>query len=191
MYTWGMKLSEYARFEGHQQKNGLSDDKLPSTSSRQAQRLSRRVKHDIETAVVQRFEAHLNTLFVVEKLDVSGMRFKSRRMNRYLRTSQIGHIQDHLYWTAAKHGVLVVAVPAAYSSQGCPHCSYADPSNRPNRQTFCCVKCGHVGHADVVAAGNLDKRLNDTELRQYRNKEAVKKLLDKRHTDWLLQQPPS
>jgi len=186
-----IKTARKARLRACLKKRGVADEQLPSTSSAQSQRLSRRVKHDIETAVVQRFEAHPNTLFVVEKLDVSGMRFKSSRMNRYLRASQIGHIQDHLYWTATKRGVPVVAVPAAYSSQSCPHCHYADRANRPDQQTFCCVKCGHRGHADVVAATNLKTRLNDTELRQCPNKEAIKKLLDKRHAAWLLQQPPS
>ena len=185
------KSARKAKLRACLKKNGVPDDQLPSTSSRQAQRLSRRVKHDIETAVVQCFDANPNTLFVVEKLDVSGMQFKSRRMNRYLRASQIGHIQDHLYWTAAKRGMPVVAVPAAYSSQGCPNCYYADPSNRPDQQTFCCKVCGQAGHADVIAAGNLLKRLNDIELRQCPNKEAIKALLDKRHARWLFQQPPS
>jgi IS605 OrfB family transposase len=186
-----VKTARKAKLRACLKKKGVSDDKLPSTSSAEQQRLSRRVKHDIETAVVQCFNAHPNTLFVVERLDVSGMRFKSRRMNRYLKASQIGHIQDHLYWTATKRGLPVVAVSAAYSSQACPNCHYADRANRPHQQTFCCVKCGYAGHADVVAAGNLEKRLNDSELNRCRDKEAIKKLLDKRHADWLLQQPPT
>ncbi len=42
---------------------------------------------------------------MIEKLAVSGMRFKFRRMNRFLKASQIGRIQRHLYWIAAKRGV--------------------------------------------------------------------------------------
>ena len=181
-----LKTARKAKLRACLKKKGVPKEKLPSTSSVRAQRLSRRVKHDIETAVVQCFDAHPQTLFVVENLDVSGMRFKARRMNRYLKASQIGHIQDHLYWTAAKRGVPVIAVPAAYSSQECPRCHYADRSNRPNQQTFCCVKCGYKGHADVVAAGNLECRLNDTVLCNKPSKEDIKALLDDRHARWLV-----
>ena len=112
------KTARKARLRDCLKQNGVSDEKLPSTSSVQSQRLSRRIKHDIKTAVVQCFDAHPDTLFVIENMSVSAMRFKSRQMNRYLKASQIGHIQQHLYWTAAKRGVPVVSVLAAYSSQG-------------------------------------------------------------------------
>ena len=184
-----LKTVRKAKLRACLQKKGVAKDKLPSTSSARVQRLSRRVKHDIQTAVVECVDAHPDTLFVVENLDVSGMRFKARRMNRYLRASQIGHIQEHLYWTALKRGLPIVAVPAAYSSQGCPNCHYADRSNRLTQQTFCCVKCGYKGHADVVAARNLENRLNDEELLARPRKDDIKQLLDRRHAAWLVSAP--
>ena len=184
------KISRKAKLRACLKKNGVSDDQLPSTTSAQSQRLARRVKHDIETAVVACVNAHPDTLFVIEKLNVSGMRFKARQMNRYLKASQIGHIQEHLYWTARKRGIAIVSVPAAYSSQGCPVCDHADRANRPNQQTFCCQVCGYSGYADVVAAVNLKARLDDTELGQCHSKEAVKALLNRRHAAWLATQSP-
>jgi len=184
------KTSRKAKLRACLKKKGVAEDKLPSTASARSQRLARRVKHDIETAVVACFDAHPDSLFAIEDLTVSGMRFKSRQMNRYLSASQIGHIQEHLYWTATKRGVPIVAVPAAYSSQACPRCSYADRSNRPNQQTFCCVKCGYTGHADVVAACTLERRLNDAALCHAHDKESIKALLDKRHALWLAGSPP-
>lgn len=184
------KTSRKAKLRACLKKNGIPAEQLPSTSSVQSQRLARRVKHDIETAVVTCVNSHPDTLFVIEKLNVSGMRFKARQMNRYLKASQIGHIQEHFYWTAAKRGMPIVSVPAAYSSQACPVCHYADRVNRPNQQTFCCQRCGYNGHADVVAAVNLKARLIDTELRQCRSREAIKTLLDRRHAAWLVVQLP-
>jgi transposase len=49
----------------------------------------------------------------------------------------------------------VAAVPAAYTSQTCPRCGHVDAANRPDRDTFRCVRCGLEGHADVVAARNI------------------------------------
>lgn len=138
----------------------------------------------IRTAVKQCVNTHPNTVFVIEELDVSGMRFKARQMNSYLKASQIGHIQDHLRWVADKRGIPIVDVPAAYSSQCCPVCSHADRANRPDQRTFRCVVCGLRGHADVVAATNLKARLTDTELCQCRNRDAIKELLKRRHADW-------
>jgi putative transposase len=46
-------------------------------------------------------------------------------------------------------------VPAAFTSQRCPECGHTCPENRPSRDRFQCVACGHAGHADHVAARNL------------------------------------
>jgi putative transposase len=46
-------------------------------------------------------------------------------------------------------------VPAAFSSQRCPECGHTCAENRPSRDRFQCVACGHAGHADNVAARNI------------------------------------
>ncbi len=184
------KTSRKAKLRACLKKNGVPDDRLPSTTSAQSQRLARRIKHDIQTAVVQCVNAHPDTTFVIEALNVVGMRFKARQMNRYLKASQIGHIQEHLSWTARKRGIPVVSVPAAYSSQACPVCHHADRANRPDQRTFRCQACGYNAHADMVAATNLKARLLDTELCQCHSKEGLKALLDRRHAAWLAAQSP-
>lgn len=49
----------------------------------------------------------------------------------------------------------LVKVCAAFTSQTCPTCGAVSPENRPARDLFQCVACGHSGHADIVAARNI------------------------------------
>jgi putative transposase len=46
-------------------------------------------------------------------------------------------------------------VDPAFTSQKCPQCGHVCPENRPARNLFSCVACGHHGHADNVAAMNI------------------------------------
>jgi transposase len=179
------KTSRKAKLRACLEKQAVH--RLPSTSSVQAQRLSRRIKQDMNRAVNLFLDDHAEDVVGLEALSVASMRFKARRMNSYLKASQLGHLPKQLKWAAAKRGVPIVIVPAAYSSQECPRCHFAHRANRPDQQTFCCQVCGQAGHADVVAARNLESRLFDDALQACRTKEAVKALLDQRHQHWRAQ----
>ncbi len=61
---------------------------------------------------------------------------------------QLGYKLDWL-------GAELVKVPAAFTSQTCPQCGHVCTENRPARDRFQCVACGHAGHADIVAAKNI------------------------------------
>ena len=158
--------------------------RLPSTSSVSGQRLSRRVRQDINRAVNLFLDDHVGYAIGVENLSVSTMRFQARRMNAYLYASNLAHIPEHLAWRAAQRGIPLLYVNPAYSSQACPNCHFADRANRPNQQTFCCQGCGYAAHADVVGARNLAQRVNDIDLAACSSVEAVKALLERRHQLW-------
>ncbi|HXN48031.1 MAG TPA: transposase [Bryobacteraceae bacterium] len=49
----------------------------------------------------------------------------------------------------------LIKVDPAFTSQTCPQCGHVCPENRPVRDRFTCVVCGHRGHADNVAAMNI------------------------------------
>jgi len=49
----------------------------------------------------------------------------------------------------------IIKVDPAFTSQTCPRCGHVCPENRPARDRFNCVACGHFGHADNVAAINI------------------------------------
>lgn len=120
----------------------------------------------------------------MEKLGVGGMRFHAKRMNAYLYASNLGHIPKQVEWAAALRKVTVTTVKSAYSSQECSHCHYTHRENRPNQQTFCCKVCGFAAHADENASHNLLSRLDDRQMAACSSLDAIKKLLDKRHTLW-------
>jgi hypothetical protein len=155
--------------------------KLPSTRNH---KLARQVRQEINRAVNQLYADHPDAQFAYEQLNVSGMRFRARRMNAYLYASNLAHIPKQLAWGAAKRGIRARKVKSAYSSQECHFCHHVDRENRPNQQTFCCVVCGHTKHADVNAAENLACRLGDHELAVCADRKAIKALLDKRHQEW-------
>jgi transposase len=166
-------------------KKGIK--KLPSTSSRCGQRLTRHVRQEINRAVNQCFARHEGAQFAYEHLSVATMKFKARAMNAYLYASNLAHIPKQIAWNGAKRGVAAIRVKSAYSSQECCMCHNVDRANRPNQQTFCCRVCGYSTHADLNAALNIQHRLGDEELRACKSRKAVKALLMKRHEAWKMQ----
>jgi hypothetical protein len=164
------------------EKKGVQ--KLPSTSSKSGQRLTRHVRQEINRAVNQFFAEHEGAQIAYEHLSVATMKYKARAMNAYLYASNLAHIPRQIAWNAAKRGVASIKVKSAYSSQECSLCHYVDRANRPNQQTFCCRVCGHRTHADLNAAINIKRRLADEELRTCKNRKAVKALLLQRHRVW-------
>jgi hypothetical protein len=159
-------------------------EKLPSTTSRSGQRLTRHVRQEINRAVNQCFIEHEGVQIAYEHLSVATMKFKARAMNAYMRASNLAHIPEQIAWNATKRGVQATRVKSAYSSQECSVCHFVDRANRPDQQTFCCQVCGFQAHADFNAATNIARRAGDSELQMCQGRHAVKALLMQRHQAW-------
>jgi Putative transposase DNA-binding domain len=112
--------------------------KLPSTSSKSGQRLSRHVRQEINRAVHLCLDEHPHARIAYEQLSVASMKYKARAMNAYLYASNLAHLPSQIAWNATKRGVQATRVKSAYSSQECNVCHYVDRKNRPDQQTFCC-----------------------------------------------------
>ena len=52
----------------------------------------------------------------------------------------------------------LIKVDAKYSSQECNSCGHIAKENRPNQETFKCIKCEHEGNADFEASLTIRKR---------------------------------
>jgi putative transposase len=76
-------------------------------------------------------------------------------LNRMLLEQGHAETVRQLTYKAGWLGGEVRLVNPAYTSQTCPQCGHVSAGNRPFRAVFRCVKCGHCGHADVVAAQNI------------------------------------
>ncbi len=81
-------------------------EKLPSTSSKSGQRLTRHVRQEINRAVNQCFAEHEGAQFAYEHLSVATMKHKARAMNAYMRASNLAHIPEQIAWNAVKRGVV-------------------------------------------------------------------------------------
>ena len=77
-------------------------------------------------------------------------------LNRSIAESCWGQLARRTQDKAEVSGVAFLRVEAAYTSQQCSHCGHTDAANRPSRDRFACVRCGHGDHADINAATNLD-----------------------------------
>ena len=77
-----------------------------------------------------------------------------RGLNRSLSNARFGGIRKDIARAATKHGVMYVEVPAAYTSQTCHRCG--SPVARESQSSYWCAPCGIVGHADLLAARNVE-----------------------------------
>ena len=80
-------------------------------------------------------------------------------LNRGILDKGWGAIRTRTEHKVTRHGHLVQRVPAPWTSLTCPKCSSKDQENRPSRSLFSCAQCGYSGHADVVAAINVKRRV--------------------------------
>lgn len=83
-------------------------------------------------------------------------------LNRSISDQGWRQIRRQLEYKARRHGGVVVAVPAAGTSQTCRACGVRDATSRQGcGRLFACVHCGHTEHADRNAALNiLDRGLS-------------------------------
>jgi putative transposase len=76
-------------------------------------------------------------------------------LNRRILRNGWGLARSMLEYKCAWHGVTLVAVPPAYSSQQCSRCRHIAADNRKTQAPFACVECGHTENADKNAAHNI------------------------------------
>jgi putative transposase len=83
-------------------------------------------------------------------------------LNRSIADQGWFEIRRQLGYKTRRYGGVLVAVPAAGTSQTCRKCHTRDPKNRQGcGRLFACVHCEHTEHADRNAAHNiLDRALS-------------------------------
>jgi len=80
-------------------------------------------------------------------------------LNRAVLDNAPGERRRQLAHKAARFGSELRAVPPAGTSQTCNRCHVRDPESRPGcGRVFACTACGHVEHADRIAALVIDAR---------------------------------
>jgi len=63
------------------------------------------------------------------------------------------HLAQRIRWTAEEHGITVVEVSEAHTSDTCPRCRSRNTERR--RRLFQCLHCGLEAHRDAVGVANM------------------------------------
>ncbi len=79
-------------------------------------------------------------------------------LNRTILRNGWSMARSMLEYKAAWSGVMLVAVPPAYTSRACSACGHTAAENRKTQAAFHCVACGHAENADRNAAKNILRR---------------------------------
>jgi putative transposase len=79
-------------------------------------------------------------------------------LNRSILDLAPGALRTRLGHKLAAAGGVLLLVPPARTSRRCNDCGSIDAGNRPGRDMFACLKCGHAADADVNASRNIRDR---------------------------------
>ena len=150
---------KYAVLKAGLQKAGTRSAKrhLKKISGRE-RRFHTHTNHVISRNVVAKAK-DTGRMIAIEDLEGIRTRMTVRKAQRSRQHSwAFRQLRSFIEYKAALVGVPVVFVTSAYTSQTCPVCNHISKRNRPTRDTFKCVLCGHAGSADHVAAINIAYR---------------------------------
>jgi putative transposase len=75
--------------------------------------------------------------------------------NRNMLDVSPGETRVQIEYKMRRSGGGVYYVNPAYTSQRCSACGHTEAGNRPDRDTFLCLSCGHAACADDNAAQNI------------------------------------
>ena len=89
-------------------------------------------------------------------IEAPGKNVKAKSgLNRAILRNGWSMARSMLEYKTAWSGVMLVAVPPAYTSQECSECRHTATENRKSQVLFQCVACGHAENADRNAARNI------------------------------------
>ncbi|SDJ77712.1 transposase, IS605 OrfB family, central region [Halovenus aranensis] len=66
-------------------------------------------------------------------------------------------LYEYAEYKAVEYGIDVAQVDPENTSRRCSHCGFTHPDNRES-ESFACLKCGYLNHADYDAAKNIGLR---------------------------------
>lgn len=141
-----------------QAKHTRSARRRLSRRSGRERRFAADVNHRIAKELVRRAK---RTGRGIALEDLSGIRdrIRARRPQRgVLHSWSFRQLRDFIAYKAEREGVPVAYIDPRYTSRTCPRCGCCEKRNRPSQARFRCVGCGHSGHADYIAAGNIAGR---------------------------------
>jgi len=146
----------YHRVRKNLQKKGTkSATRLLVKRKRKEGRFAKDVNHCISKYLVDTAK-DTNRAVALENLKGIRERTTVRKRQRYQHSSwSFAQLTEFVKYKAKRLGVTVVQINPRNTSRTCPACGCIDKRNRPSQSKFLCIRCGHVGHADHIAAENI------------------------------------
>ena len=150
--------NRHARLRRKLQRKGTKSAKrLLRARRRKEARYASDLNHRISKAIVRK-ATDTGRGIAVE--DLKGIRDRTtvqRSQRRAHHSWTFAQLRADLSYKAALAGVPLVAVDPRNTSRTCPEpgCGCIDKRNRPTRDTFKCISCGHAGPSDTTAARNI------------------------------------
>jgi len=150
------KRQQYHNHRQRLQKRGTRSAKRRiKTSGNKESKFRKDTNHVISKLIVSKAEGTRKAI-ALEELSRINKRVTVRKANRNERMSwSFAQLRSYITYKAERSGVLLVIVPAPYTSQTCSNCGHCAKKNRKSQAEFCCVSCGHAENADFNASKNI------------------------------------
>lgn len=146
----------HARLRRNLQRKGtVSAKRLLSARRRKEARYAADLNHRISKAIVRKATGTGRGIAVEDLTHIRTRTTVQRSQRRAHHSWAFAQLRADLSYKAALAGVPMVAVDPRYTSQTCPACGCIDRKNRPTRDRFKCISCGHAGPSDTTAARNI------------------------------------
>lgn len=120
-------------------------------------RFARDLNHRISKAIVRKAKDTGRGIALEDLKHIRGRTTVGLGQRRAHHSWAFAQLRAFVTYKAALHGVPMVAVNPKYTSQTCPGCGCIDRRNRPSRDRFACISCGHSAAADTTAAVNISR----------------------------------
>lgn len=146
----------HARLRRNLQRKGTKSAKrLLRARRRKEARFASDLNHRISKTIVRKATDTGRGVAVEDLTHIRERTTVQRSQRRAHHSWAFAQLRFFLTYKAALAGVPLVAVNPKYTSQACPVCGCIDRKNRPTRDRFQCISCGHAGPSDTTAARNI------------------------------------
>jgi len=161
------KEENLARIVSRRKKGSRNRARAQRDLRRFKARIARRrrdAKHRMTTSVVRRCDVlYLEDLRVANMTasasgtveDPGSNVAQKAGLNRAILDMSPAETRLQFEYKMRRKGGAVILVPAPHTSQRCSACGHVAAENRPGRDRFVCVSCGHAACADANASANI------------------------------------
>jgi IS605 OrfB family transposase len=151
--------SRHARLRRKLQKKGTKSAKrlLRRRRAKEA-RFAANLNHRISKEIVRKAKDTGRGIGIEDLTHIRERTTVRKSQRRAHHGWAFAQLRADLTYKAQREGVPLIAVDPRNTSRECPCCHLIDKRNRPTRDTFLCVECGHAGSADTTASRNIAVR---------------------------------